>query len=130
MRTAPLVAAMCALLLCACGNQGNQDQAVRARVEEAAATGRQAAQAVGNYMRKHGRAPAQIEQAYIRPAALRDIKLMSVNGQTGQVRVALAFPPVEGKSLLFVPTRKPDRSIVWQCISEDIPAKYLPEECR
>jgi hypothetical protein len=130
VKAAPLVAAMCALQLSACGNQGNQDHSIRARIEEAAATGRQAAQAVGNYMRKRGRAPAQIEEAYIRPAALKDIKLMSVNGQTGRVRVTLAFPPVEGKSLLFVPTRNADRSIAWQCISEDIPAKYLPEGCR
>ncbi|HEY7656662.1 MAG TPA: pilin [Burkholderiales bacterium] len=127
MRAALLVAALCAIQLGACGNQ---DHVVRARVEEAAATGRQAAQAVGNYMRKHGRAPAQIEEAYIRPAELRDIKLMSVNRQTGHVRVALAFPPVEGKSLLFVPTRSPNKTIVWRCTSEDIQAQYLPEACR
>ena len=118
---------MCVLLLCACGEP---DHVIRARVEAAAVTGRQAAQAVGNYMRKHGRAPAQIEEAYIRPAELRDIKLMSVNHQTGHVRVALAFPPLEGRSLLFVPTRNPDKTIVWRCTSEDIEAKYLPEGCR
>jgi hypothetical protein len=118
---------MCALQLCACGEP---DHVVRARVEAAAVTGRQAAQAVGNHMRKHGRAPAQIEEAYIRPAELRDIKLISVNGRTGAVRVALAFPPVEGKSLLFVPTRNANKTIVWRCTSEDVQAKYLPEACR
>ena len=124
---APLVAALCALQLCACGEP---DHVIRARVEAAAVTGRQAAQAVGNYMRKHGRAPAQIEEAYIRPAELRDIKLMSVNRQTGLVRVALGFPPVEGKSLLFVPTRNRNKTIAWRCTSEDIQAKFLPEGCR
>jgi hypothetical protein len=81
-------------------------------------------------MRKRGRAPAQIEEAYIRPAELRDIKLMSVDGRIGTVRVTLAFPPVEGKSLLFVPTRNRNKTIVWRCTSEDIEAKYLPEACR
>ena len=127
VKAAPLVAALCVVMLCACGEP---DHVVRARVEDAAATGRQAAQAVGSYMRKHGRAPAQIEEAYIRPAELKDIKLMSVNGRTGTVRIALAFPPVEGKSLLFLPTRNPNKTIVWRCTSEDIEAKYLPEGCR
>lgn len=81
-------------------------------------------------MKKRGRAPAQIEEAFIRPAELRDIKLMSVNGRTGQVRVTLAFRPVDGKSLIFVPTRSRNRTIVWRCTSEDIQAKYLPEMCR
>jgi hypothetical protein len=115
------------LVLCACGNQ---DEITRARIAEAEATGRQAAQAVEKYSRKHGRFPAQIEEAYIRPAALKDIRLMSVDRKTGLVRVTLSFPPVEGKSLLFVPSRLADRSLAWRCTSEDIAPKYLPEACR
>jgi len=122
-----LVAAMCVLQLCACSNQ---DDVTRAKIAEAELTGRQAAQAVGSYFKKHGRFPAHIEEAYVRPAPLRDIKLMSVDRQTGLVRIALSFPPVEGKSLLFVPTRKADKSVVWRCTSEDIQPKYLPEACR
>jgi len=113
--------------LCACSNQ---DDATRARIAEAEVTGRKAAQAVGNYIRKHGRAPAQIEEAYVRPTALSDIKLMSVDRKTGLVRVALSFPPVEGKSLLFVPSKNKDRSVTWRCTSEDIQPKFLPEACR
>jgi len=122
-----LLAAVCVLQLCACSNQ---EATTRAKIAEAEVTGRQAAQAVESYMKKHGRFPAHIEEAYVRPARLEDIKLFSVNGKTGVVRVALSFPPVEGKSLLFVPTRKVDKSFVWRCISEDIDPKYLPEACR
>jgi len=122
-----LVAALCVVQLCACSNQ---DDATRARIAEAEVTGRQAAQAVGTYIRKHGRAPAQIEEAYVRPTALSDIKLMSVDRKTGLVRVALSFPPVEGKSLLFVPSKNKDKSITWRCTSEDIQPKFLPEACR
>jgi hypothetical protein len=127
MKAAPFLATICVLQLCACSNQ---DDVTRAKIAEAAVTGRQAAQAVENYIKKNGRIPAQLEDAYIRPAALRDIKLMSVNRQTGFVRVTLSFPPVEGKSLLFARSRNPDKSIVWRCTSEDIHPKYLPEACR
>jgi type IV pilus assembly protein PilA len=124
VKAAPALAAICVLLLCACTNE----EAIRARVAEAEVTGRQAAQAVGDHVKKRGRYPAQLEEAYIRPAALTDIKLMSVDRKTGVVQVTLSFRPVEGKSLLFVPTRK-GKSITWRCTSEDIDTKYLPEGC-
>ena len=114
----------CVLLLCACGNE----EATRAKVAEAATTGRQAAQGVENYFKKHKRYPAQLEEAYVRPTPLKEIKLMSVDPKTGVVSVALSFRPVEGKSLLFVPSRKA-RKFTWRCTSEDIEPKYLPEEC-
>jgi hypothetical protein len=127
MKAVSLLAAMCVLQLCACSNQ---EATTRAKMAEAEVTGRQAAQAVESYMKKHGRFPAHIEEAYVRPARLEDIKLLSVNRKSGVVRVTLSFPPVEGKSLLFVPTRKADKSIVWRCNSEDIEPKYLPATCR
>lgn len=127
MKTASLLAAVCVLHLCACSNQ---EAITREKVAEAEVTGRQAAQAVASYMKKRGRYPEHIEEAYVRPARLEDIKLLSVTRKTGIVRVTLSFPPVEGKSLLFVPTRKADKSIVWRCTSEDIDPKYLPEACR
>jgi hypothetical protein len=117
---------ICLLVLCACSNE----EITRAKIAEAEATGRQAAQAVGDYARKRGRYPAQLEEAYIRPAALTDIKLMSVDPKTGVVSVALTFRPVEGKSLLFAPTRNKDKSITWRCTSQDIEPKFLPEACQ
>lgn len=125
-KAASLLAALCLLAVGACGD----DSATRAKIAEAEKTGRQAAQAVEGYIKKRGRPPAQIEEAYVRPKALKDIKLLSVDQRTGTVRVALAFRPVEGKSLLFVPARKKDKSFVWRCTSEDIEPKYLPETCR
>ena len=126
MKATSLVAAICVLLLCACTDQ---DAITRAKIAEAEATGRQAAQAVESHFKKHGRYPSQIEEAYVRPAALKDIKLMSVTRKTGVVRVVLSFPPVEGQSLLFVPSRK-GKNIEWRCTSEDIDPKFLPEACR
>ena len=127
MKAAAPFTAVCVLLLWACTNQ---DEITRARIAEAAVTGRQATQAVEKFTKKQGRFPAHIEEAYIRPAAMKDIKLMSVERKTGFVRVTLSFPPVEGKSLLFVPSRRADKSFAWRCTSEDIDPRYLPEGCR
>jgi hypothetical protein len=126
VKAASLFAATCVLLLYGCGNE----EATRAKIAEAAKTGRQASEAVGIYARKRGRFPNQIEEAFIRPAALQDIKLLSVDSKTGRVKVDLAFKPVEGKSLVFVPTRNKDRSYTWRCTSQDIDPKLLPEGCR
>ena len=84
MKAASLLAAMCVLQLCACSNQ---EATTRAKIAEAEVTGRQAAQAVGIYMKKRGRFPEHIEEAYVRPARLEDIKLFSVNRKSGVVRV-------------------------------------------
>jgi|SRR5688572_27139694 hypothetical protein len=118
-------ATTCALL----GACGNQDEKIRARIAEAAATGQEVTRAVEGYMKKRGRPPAQIEEAYIRPKPFPDIKLLSVD-KTGRVQVALAFKPVEGQSLVFVPTRNKDKSYTWRCTSQDIDPRYLPEACR
>jgi hypothetical protein len=126
VKATSLLAATCVLLLYGCSNE----EATRAKIAEAAKTGRQASEAVGTYARKHGRFPNQIEEAFIRPAALHDIKLLSVDSKTGRVQVALAFKPVEGKSLVFVPSRNKDRSYTWRCTSQDIDPKLLPEACR
>src|SRR5262245_6794970 len=91
LKAAFFLAAVCVLHLSACSNQ---DEKTRAKIADAEQTGRQAAQAVENYNRKNRRFPAQIEEAYIRPAALKDIKLLSVDRKTGTVRVVLAFAPV------------------------------------
>ncbi len=119
-----LLASMCVLLLGAC----TSDETIRAKVTEAADTGRLAAQAVENHFKKRRRYPAQLEEAYVRPTPLKEIQLMSVDPKTGVVRVTLSFRPLEGKSLLFVPTRKA-KTFTWRCTSEDIDPKYLPAAC-
>ena len=124
MKATYLLASICVLVLCACTNE----EIVRVKVAETEATGRQAAQGVENYFKKHKRYPAQLEEAYVRPTPLKEIKLMSVDPKSGVVRVTLSFRPVEGKSLLFVPTRKA-RNFTWRCTSEDIEPKFLPEAC-
>ena len=126
MKTTCFLAVLCSILLGACGGE----RAVQAKIAEAAATGKQAAQAVEAYFKKRGGYPAHLEEAFVRPATLKDIKLMSVDRKSGVVRVTMSFAPVDGKSILFVPARSKDKSFTWRCTSEDIDVKYLPEACR
>ena len=127
MKATPLVAGLCVLTLGGCAEN---TEATRAKLAEVEATGRQVTRSMDAYFKKHRRFPMPIEEAYVRPKPLTDIKLLSVDQKTGVVRAQLAFKPLEGKSLLFVPTRNKDRSLAWRCSSEDVDPKYLPEVCR
>jgi Zn-dependent protease with chaperone function/type II secretory pathway pseudopilin PulG len=108
-----------------------QDYTTRAKISEAIIHGRQATQAVEDYINKNGRIPPQLEDAGISSTPQsKFVTAISVNSKNAIVQVVLGFSPVEGKSVLFVPSRKPDKSISWRCASEDVPAKYLPAACR
>ena len=124
---AALFLAATSILLSACGNQ---DEKTRARIAEVEKTSRPVTQAVEDYAKKRKRYPAHIEEAYVRQTAMKDIKLLSVDQKSGQVRVQLAFAPVEGKSLVFVPARNKDKSLTWRCTSQDIDPKLLPDTCK
>jgi len=108
-----------------------QDYTVRAKMIAAVAYGKQAAQAVEEYVNNNGSIPLRLEDAGIASTPpSKEIKVARVNSQNGVVQVVLAFSPVEDKSLLFVPSRNADKSISWRCTSEDVAPKYLPPSCR
>jgi len=107
-----------------------QDYTTRAKLAATAIHGQEAARAVEDYFNKSGKIPPRLEEAYTAVSSSKDISEMSVNPKTGVVRVVLSFNPVQGKSLLFVPSRNPDKSITWRCASEDIQQKLLPATCR
>jgi hypothetical protein len=60
------------------------------------------------------------------------IEEVHVHPSTGRVRVALgaAVPELAGKTILFAPARGSDNRWHWVCVPVDIPARYLPPECR
>ena len=49
-----------------------------------------------------------------------------------QVRIALGptVPELSGKTILLSPSRGADDHVQWLCVPVDIPARYLPKECR
>ena len=57
---------------------------------------------------------------------------VTVNPTSGRVRLALDLlgPELAGRSILLAPTIDRRWQVRWICIPVDVPAKYLPPECR
>ena len=60
------------------------------------------------------------------------LEKVSVSLTNGRVRLALdsSIPELSGRSILLAPAIDRQRQVRWICIPVDIPARYLPEECR
>jgi hypothetical protein len=73
----------------------------------------------------------QIDMAEARPGA-ELFEKVNVSLTNGRVRLALgaSIPELYGRSILLAPTIDRRRQVRWICIPVDIPARYLPEECR
>ncbi len=57
---------------------------------------------------------------------------VNVSLANGRVRLALgpAIPELAGRSILLAPAVGRDERVHWICVPVDIPARYLPRECR
>lgn len=107
-----------------------QDYTTRARLTEAAAIGRNAAESVANYYYQYQQVPQSLEQAGFTAPLPPSVKAINVNNQNGIVIITMASGPVSGKSLLFVPSLEANNQITWKCVSQEIQDKHLPPHCR
>jgi len=107
-----------------------QDYTVRARLAEALSIGSGAAESVANYYYQNQQIPAKLEDAGFVGSPSKSIQGIDINSKNGVVVVTMATTPIVGKSLLLVPSVGADNRIAWKCMSQDIPAKYLPLQCR
>ena len=107
------------------------DYVQRARLAQAVGVGHDATAAVERYIYAKGKSPATLEQAGFALAdpghAVRDI---SVDSESGAVRVYPSAPALRGKSIAFTLTLDDNKKLAWHCGSDDIPARQLPPECR
>jgi hypothetical protein len=57
---------------------------------------------------------------------------VNVSLENGRVRVALGplIPQLTGRSILLAPALDRDERVRWICVPIDIPARYLPHECK
>jgi hypothetical protein len=57
---------------------------------------------------------------------------VNVSLESGRVRIALGplIPQLTGRSILLAPALDRDARVRWICVPIDIPARYLPQECR
>jgi type II secretory pathway pseudopilin PulG len=107
-----------------------QDYTVRAKLLEPVSVGRQATVAVSEYYEKNNEVPARIEDAgFAPPKASSTIETVTID-KNGAIGVVLSIPQVKGKVLRFVPQLDADKRVVWRCSGGDIPAKFLPVDCR
>ena len=102
----------------------------RARLAEAMAVGKIATDSVASYYDQHRQLPNSLEQAGFAKSLPPSVKEISIDSQNGTVIITMATVPVEGKSLLLVPSVDANHKMIWQCMSQDIPEKYLPHQCQ
>jgi type II secretory pathway pseudopilin PulG len=107
-----------------------QTYVMKARVVEALKVGGQAADSVANYYDQHQEIPANLAQAGFTAALPATVQELSLNEQNGVVVITLAPPPLNGKTLLIVPSLDSNKKIVWTCVSQNIEKIYLPQQCQ
>jgi uncharacterized RDD family membrane protein YckC len=107
-----------------------QDMTVRSKMIDAVRVGREATIAVEEYYGKNRVLPRSAVEAGIRDANPRIVQSVNVDPGNGVVRVVLAIPGQQGKSLLFEPRREADGRVVWTCRGDDVQPRYLPQDCR
>jgi len=107
-----------------------QDYTTKARLVEAVAVGRNAADSVANYYNQHQEVPNSLEQTGFATPIPPTVKELSVNSENGTVIITMASAPINGKTFLFVPSLDSNKQIIWTCMSQEIEDKYLPQQCR
>ena len=105
-----------------------QDYTVKAKVNEAVLSVRGATADVAAYMARHKTPPRSLEEARAVPASPHLSE--AVITREGAIVLTLSVSRLEGKRIVFVPTRHAPDRITWACSSEEVAARYLPRQCR
>jgi type II secretory pathway pseudopilin PulG len=106
------------------------DSRVRVQVAEAVSVGNYATQSVSQYYYQNQMIPSDLKAAGFSASLPPSVKNITVDSQNGVITVTMASVSVEGNKLLFLPSLDASNEIVWRCMSQEIPAKYLPSQCR
>jgi Tfp pilus assembly protein PilE len=107
-----------------------QDYTTRARLVEAVSIGDSAAESIAQYYYQHQAIPVSLEAAGFTASLPSSVKNIAVDSQNGVVNITMATTPIEDKKLQLVPSLDTNNQIIWQCMSQEIPDKYLPGHCR
>jgi hypothetical protein len=106
------------------------DYTAKARMAQAVAVGHEATAAVERYFYANGRGPATLEQAgYAMDDPSHAVQDITVDAGNGMVRVFPSDLNYRGKAIAFTPRVDENKRVVWQCASDEIPARVLPPEC-
>lgn len=106
------------------------DYVKRAKVAEALGTGRQVAQVLGDYYKRTGNLPAQLEQLPTAVPQHRLIRAMQIDASTGELEVDIALGGRDGGKFYFVPGRAEGGALSWTCRPSPEAVRFAPSTCR
>ena len=107
-----------------------QEKTIKLHTSQALSIGKSAEKFVDAYYTQYSSIPRSLEATSFASSLPPFIKAVSIDSQTGVVTITMnGAAIIDGKTLLFVPALAGNR-LDWSCYSEEIPDKYLPEECR
>ena len=107
-----------------------QDYVVRARVAEALLAATPARDAVSAYVAERRAFPKSLAEAGAEVATTPRLQGIALDPRGGTLTLTLAFPPLEGKTILLVPRRAEGNALTWQCRPGTARPRYLPASCR
>ena len=84
--------------------------------------------AVGHFYEEKGALPASLRAAGFMSSS-RLLRSIDMSGK-GVIRMQLAFAPLQGQTLYLVPSLDAEKHVVWKCVGDRIPPRYLPLRCR
>jgi hypothetical protein len=106
----------------------------RAKVAETLASVKDVQEKVVDQIQRSGGAAAGAGHGEVHLATgwTHKLQALSLNPATGRLRLSLgpAVPELWGKTLVLAPALDVFQRVVWYCVPIDIPARFLPKECR
>ncbi|HXH72491.1 MAG TPA: M48 family metalloprotease [Mariprofundaceae bacterium] len=102
----------------------------KAQIMNSLSLAEHASKAVEDYYYKNHDLPEKLEDIGVSSHPDSPVvKEIRFDNNDGTLHLVYAIDPIKGKSLDYSPRLKDDK-IFWICSSEEIPAGYLPEQCK
>ena len=107
-----------------------QRYAIKSRTAKAYAMGELAAGKVSEFYMSHRVIPTSLSETGYSEPTPNYIRVIDMSPRNGAVTVMMDGPVVGGKSFTLEPSLGEGGQLNWRCKSEEIPEKYLPQQCR
>jgi uncharacterized RDD family membrane protein YckC/Tfp pilus assembly major pilin PilA len=107
-----------------------QNYTVRAKVAEAILAASPARDAVQTYYAERNAFPKSLAEAGVNIQPTPRVQSVTINSRNAAITVTLAFSPLTGKTIVFVPERGAGGALDWKCRPGTVARKYLPSACR
>lgn len=107
-----------------------QDYVVRAKLSAVLAEGGKVTAAVTAFYERTNAVPKDLAEAGVAPPdPASGVRAVTIDSR-GVVRLELALPQLDGKTIVFLPSLDANKRVVWRCASQDVEKRYLPQSCR